>query len=412
MALVEPLTAIILSFCFLGFLLYKRVNLGITLNATALLMALLALDWQNIPTIIEKTTTDLLTIAVVIATFGVMLLSELYKETKVINSLSESLSRIVNNPKIVSSILPAVIGFLPVAGGALMSAPLVDLEAEKLGLKPERKAYINLWFRHTIFPVYPVSQLLIITAALTGVTIPSIVVRQIPVVIVMVLVGYIIGFWKVSEVKNEGSSDGNVNLNSEGKRFLVAFSPILTTIIVVVCLNLTGLARQGFDVLTATFIGLVVLIVISRLNMQVFKKPFKNWGIYGITFAAYGALLLRNVIKAAGISEIFQPLVASGTIDVIVLLTVIPAVLGFITGSPSGGVAIGASILTGLLFFSPKTAALLYMSAYLGYLIAPTHLCFVFTADYFKCSMGKMYKYVIPSFIITFVTALLVYFLF
>jgi len=181
---------------------------------------------------------------------------------------------------------------------------------------------------------------------------------------------------------------------------------------VVVCLNLTGLARQGFDVLTATFIGLIVLIVISRLNMQVFKKPFKNWGIYGITFAAYGALLLRNVIKAAGISEIFQPLVASGTIDVIVLLTVIPAVLGFITGSPSGGVAIGASILTGLLFFSPKTAALLYMSAYLGYLIAPTHLCFVFTADYFKCSMGKMYKYVIPSFIITFVTALLVYFLF
>jgi len=408
----DPLTAIVISFCFLGFMIYKRVNLGITLNAAALLLALLALDWQKIPTVIVETTTDMLTIAVVIATFGVMLLSELYKETKVINSLSESLSRIINNPKIVSSVLPAVIGFLPVAGGALMSAPLVDLEAEKLGLKPERKAYINLWFRHTIFPVYPVSQLLIITAALTETTIPSIIIRQIPVVIAMIVVGYIIGFWKTPRLKNEANSNRNININSEFKRFFVAFSPILTTILVVTYLNLTGLAKQGFDVLLATFIGLIILVIISKLNMQVFTKPLKNWGIYGITFAAYGAFLLRNVIKMAGVAEIFQPLIVNGTVNIIVLLIAIPAVLGFITGSPSGGITIGVSILTGILLFSPRTAALLYMSAYLGYLIAPTHLCFAFTAKYFKCSMGKMYKYIIPSFIISFLTALLTYFLF
>ncbi|RLI16683.1 hypothetical protein DRO44_04990, partial [Candidatus Bathyarchaeota archaeon] len=141
-------------------------------------------------------------------------------------------------------------------------------------------------------------------------------------------------------------------------------------------------------------------------------KPLKNWGIYGITFAAYGAFLLRNVIKMAGVAEIFQPLIVNGTINIIVLLIAIPAVLGFITGSPSGGITIGVSILTGILLFSPRTAALLYMSAYLGYLIAPTHLCFAFTAKYFKCSMGKMYKYIIPSFIISFLTALLTYFLF
>ena len=166
MALVsDPLTAIVISFCLLGVLLYKRVNLGITLNATALLWALLSLDWQNIPTIIYQTTTDLLTIAVVLATFEIMLLSQLYKETRVINSLSESASGIIKNSKIVSSVLPAVVGFLAVAGGALMSAPLVDSEAEKLGLKPEKKAYVNIWFRHTILPVYPISQTLIITAA-------------------------------------------------------------------------------------------------------------------------------------------------------------------------------------------------------------------------------------------------------
>jgi hypothetical protein len=406
---VDPLTAVIVSFCFLGVMIYKRVNLGITLNSTALLLALLSLDWQEIPTIIYKTSVDLRTISVVFATFGIMLMSQLYKETEVINNLSESLSKIIKNSKIVSSVLPAVIGFLPVAGGALMSAPLVDTEAERLGLKPEKKAYVNLWFRHTIFPVYPISQVLIVTAALTGIAIPLIITRQIPVVIVMITVGYLIGFWKVSNPKNKENSDSS--LNSQLKRFLIAFSPILTTIIVVVGLDLTGLDlfKQGFDVLTATFIGLAVLIFISKPSLQVFAKPFKSWGIYGITFAAYGALLLYNITKAAGISGIFENLVTSGTVDTILLLTVVPAVLGFLIGSPLGGVSIGVSILDGILPFSPKTVALLYMSTYLGYLIAPTHLCLTFTVNYFKCSICKFYKYLIPSFLISFATALLIY---
>jgi hypothetical protein len=182
-------------------MLYKRVNLGVTLNATAVLLALLALDWWNIPNIayttIDPATADgLLAISVILATFGIMWLSQLYKETGEITKLSESLSRLVRSPKIVLSTLPAIIGFLPVAGGALMSAPMVDIEAEKLKLKPERKAYVNLWFRHTIFPVYPLSQVLIMTAALTGTPLLSIILLQIPTVMVMVIIGFLVGFWK------------------------------------------------------------------------------------------------------------------------------------------------------------------------------------------------------------------------
>lgn len=417
LGLLDPLTAVVVSFCFLGVMLYKRVNLGVTLNATAILLALLSLDWRNIPNI-AYTTVDplrvegLLAISVILATFGIMWLSQLYKETGEIAKLSESLSRIVKNPKIVLSVLPAVIGFLPVAGGALMSAPIVDSEAQKLKLKPEKKAYINLWFRHTIFPVYPLSQVLIVTAALTQTALFSIILLQIPTVVVMVIVGFLIGFWKVSYMKDEEAKVAS-NTKLELKRFLLSFSAIMATIVVAVFIDVLGynLSKQGFDVLVATFAGLIVLAIISRLNLKMLIKPLKGWGIYGVTLAVYGAFLLRNVMVAAGISEIFKPLVANGTFDILILLTVIPAVLGFLTGSPSGAIAIGVSILAGVLTFSSKTAGLLYISAYLGYVIAPTHLCFTFTADYFKSPLGKVYKYVIPSFIVTFATALLVYFL-
>jgi len=104
---LDPVTAVIVSFCFLGVMIYKRVNLGITLNSTALLLALLSLDWLEIPTIIYNTSVDLRTISVVFASFGIMVMSQLYKETRVINDLSESLSRIIKNSKLLVSILPA-----------------------------------------------------------------------------------------------------------------------------------------------------------------------------------------------------------------------------------------------------------------------------------------------------------------
>lgn len=401
MGFVDPLTALIVSFCFLGVMIYKRVNLGITLNAAALLLALLVLDLPEIGNVIYETTISPLTISLVVATFGIMLLSLLYKETKVIDVLSESLSKIVNNSKLIVSMLPAVIGLLPVGGGALMSAPLVEAETEKLGLKEDKKTYVNLWFRHTIFPVYPVSQFLILTAMLTGLTVTSLILRQIPVVISMVIIGYLIGLWKSTKTKEE--ENVKANRGSELKRFGITFSPILATIIAVIIFSI--------DVSIAAFIGVAVLLMIAKPNFKTFIKPFKNRTIWGITLAAYGAFLLRNVAGAIGISQIFGSFVTNGNIDVLLLLTVIPAFLGAITGSPSGGIAISVSILTGIVSFTPKSASLLYISSYLGYLVAPTHLCLVLTAEYFKCSLGKLYKYLIPSLIVSFATGILVYLL-
>jgi len=399
---VDPLTALIVSFCFLGVMIYKRVNLGITLNAAALLLALLVLDLPEIGNVIYKTTISPLTISLVVATFGIMLLSLLYKETKVIDILSESLSKIINNSKLIVSMLPAVIGLLPVGGGALMSAPLVEAETEKLGLREDKKTYVNLWFRHTIFPVYPVSQFLILTAMLTGLTLTSLILRQIPVVISMVAVGYIVGLRKTPKTKKE--ENVKANRGSELKRFGITFSPILATIIAVIIFSI--------DVSIAALMGVAVLLMIAKPNLKTFIKPFKNRTIWGITLAAYGAFLLRNMAEAIGISQIFGSFVTNGNIDVLLLLTVIPAFLGAITGSPSGGIAISVSILTGIVSFTPKSASLLYISSYLGYVVAPTHLCLVLTAEYFKCSLGKLYKYLTPSLIVSFATGILVYLLF
>lgn len=218
----------------------------------------------------------------------------------------------------------------------------------------------------------------------------------------MILAGYFIGLWKTNPT-TEKKEIPKTSLTSELKRFIITFSPILATIIAVVSFSI--------DVSIAAFIGVVVLLVIAKPSLTIFKKPFMNWTTYGITFAAYGAFLLRNIVEATEISEIFSTFVANGSLDNLLLLTIIPAVLAFFIGSPLGAVAISFSILEGVLSFTPKSAALLYISSYLGYVVAPTHLCLVLTADYFKCSLDKLYKYLIPSLMFSFVTAILLYLL-
>jgi len=383
-------------------MLYKRVNLGITLVSTALVLSLLSLRLEEIPQILWQTTLDPITVSLVGASFGIMVLSQLYKETGAIDTLSNSLSEMIRKPKLVVSMLPALIGLLPVAGGALMSAPMVETEADKLDLERAKKTFVNIWFRHVIFPIYPMSQVLILAAALTETSLTMLVLRQIPVVVVMIIVGYFIGLRKSSVISNERDSGKEIHRNL--RAFLLMFSPILAMILVVVLFKV--------DVFVAALIGVILLAIVKRPSVAVLGQVLGNKAVYIIALAAYGAMLLRSVTIASGVSQVIGQILAAGNIHQALLLASLPAVLGFLVGSPSGGIAISVPMLASALTFTSEAASLLYISAYFGYLGAPTHLCLVLTADYFKCPLSKMYKYMIPSLTISFAAALMVYLLF
>jgi integral membrane protein (TIGR00529 family) len=300
------------------------------------------------------------------------------------------------------SLLPAVIGLLPVAGGALMSAPMVEAEADKLGLDESKKTFINIWFRHAILPIYPVSQFLILTAALTGAGIGDLIVRQALVVAVMIIVGYFVGLRKTQNIENV-DSEKEPNLKANLKDLAYSFSPLIVTIVLAAAFNV--------NIAIATVVGAITLLAVTRTKTATLQKVLKNRAVWEVTLAAFAALLLKNVTLASGASEILGSAVANTSLNEITVLSVVPAALGFLLGSPSGAVALSVPILAETVTFIPKNASLLYISAYLGYLGAPTHLCLVFTAQYFKSAITKSYKYLIPSIIISIIAALITYIL-
>jgi len=155
LALLNPLAALAVSFIFLAVMLYRRVSLGIALSFSAIVMGILSMNLIDVFSILVVTTVDSITVSLVLVTFGIMWLSLLYKETQALETLTKSFGGLLKNPKLIVSTLPAIIGLLPVPGGALLSAPLVETEADKLGLGEDKKTYVNVWFRHKSFQYIP-----------------------------------------------------------------------------------------------------------------------------------------------------------------------------------------------------------------------------------------------------------------
>jgi integral membrane protein (TIGR00529 family) len=398
--LFNPLLVFAVSIILFLVLLYKKVGLGVSLTAAAFLMSLLSLGINGTATTLLETCTDQTTLTLVFASFFIILMSILYKETGLVNDLTMSLGAFIKNSKVTVSVLPAVIGLMPVAGGALMSAPMVDAEADKLGLDDSKKTFINIWFRHAIIPVYPVTQFIILTAALTQTSIDALIVRQILVVIVMIVAGYFIGLRKTQAPKTEDATaktDPKTNL----KLLLTSFLPIIITVVLTAALSI--------DIAIATFAGVIAIVAITKTKTAMFQKTLKNRAVWEVTLAAFGAMLLKNVTVASGASEILGNALANTNMPEIVLLAVVPAVVAFLLGSTSGAIALSVPILAETVTFIPNNASLLYISAYLGYMIAPTHLCLVFTAQYFKSSINSSLKYLIPATIVSMIAALITY---
>ncbi len=126
-------------------------------------------------------------------------------ETGLMVSFIEGLSNILPG-NILLATIPALFGFLSMPGGALMSAPFIEPEANKLGLKPEHMTYYNVWFRHLLYWVNPITSSTIMAVSLSGIPINTWLRVQAPLFFVMTAIGFIAsrGFIATPK-KNDGS---------------------------------------------------------------------------------------------------------------------------------------------------------------------------------------------------------------
>ena len=106
-------------------------------------------------------------------------LSSLMAKTGVMQDMVQSVRERISH-RLSFAALPAVIGLLPMPGGAMFSAPMVD-SADAGGRLPSLlKTQTNYWFRHVWEYWWPLYPGVILTLGMTGLEIWQLIPAQLP----------------------------------------------------------------------------------------------------------------------------------------------------------------------------------------------------------------------------------------
>jgi len=108
--------------------------------------------------------TDPDSIALIVSVAAIALMAVLYRESGMIDVLSRELTKALGGGWLVVTVVPGVIGLLPVPGGAPLSAPIVEHASMNMGMRSEQAAFVNVWYRHILFLFYIISQPFVPTA--------------------------------------------------------------------------------------------------------------------------------------------------------------------------------------------------------------------------------------------------------
>jgi integral membrane protein (TIGR00529 family) len=292
--------------------------------------------------------------------------------------------------------LPAVIGFLPMPGGALFSAPLVaswDREGELSALYKTR---INFWFRHVWefwWPLYPA---VLLAISLTGLEVWQFICAGLPISVVSIAAGY---FFLLRRLPRENSGTAAA---APEVGFWVLVSPIVTVIAAyaLIQLLLPGLNAAGKYL--PMLIGLVLALTLLQL-----QRRFSSWkqiflsrrtlslALLVAFIRVYGALIEAPLPGGLLLVEGLRRELSVAGIPVIVVMMLVPFISGLSMGLSVGAVGASFPIVLSLLGPGPSTGVLLsaailaYGCGYVGQLLSPVHVCLVVTNAYFKTRLAK-----------------------
>jgi len=336
----------------------------------------------------------------VLNVFAVAWLVSLYRSLLIVDRLGKELSKIFKSDLLALTIVPGAIGLLPVAGGALMSAPIVDSIGSEAGLSKARRNFANVWYRHILVYVYPLSSLIIITASVFDISIAKLVVDQLIMAAIMYLIGIPIVGIKISRRNNKAN-----------KSMLIRdFSPILTSVVMAFILfpidRYFPIGRISITI--AALFGIVVFILVEKASLNDVKNSLKDVKLWEITLISFEIMIFRTLFSEMDLGPLVDVIAGSGFSKNLLVLFV-PLFLSFISGTPSAGIAISAPILQSIAGSSKAIADLVYASSFIGYLGSPLHLCYVYSSEYFAVGMRETYKYMLPASITSLIAAWALY---
>lgn len=332
---------------------------------------------------------DPLTLRLVAIVLLITFLGEILRATLQLEGLIRSLGNLFADPRWLLALMPMLIGLLPMVGGAMFSAPMVDEASQRLDVDRERRTFLNYWFRHAMESVFPLYPSLVLAAGLMGVPVYTLTVTQWPLFAAALAGGTLFGLVGIHAAQPTGEG------RPERQETLVLLAesiwPIALVLVLAVALRI--------DLILSLLVTIALVVAVHRL------RPRQLWELarktpLGIAPIIVGAMVFRRVLETSQAVEVVSESLTGMGIPLAVIVFAVPFVPGLLTGLAVAAFAIGFPIVLPLC--GPDVVAsgyglLAFAGGMVGLMLSPMHLCLSLTRVYFQADWGGIYRRLVPA---------------
>jgi len=379
-------------------LLRLRWNLGLVLLLASVLAGLLfGLAPLDLFLDVAGAAVDPLTLRLVAIVLLITFLGEILRSTLQLEGLIHSLGDLFVDRRWLLALLPMLVGLLPMVGGAMFSAPMVEEAGQDLGVSRERKTFLNYWFRHTWEPIFPLYPSLVVAAGLMNTPVQTLTVTQWPLFVSALAGGILFGLLGIERVRDDG--DGRAAFKDTLILLGRSIWPIALILVLAVVLDI--------DLVLALLVTLVALIAVQRLGPRRLLDLARKTPL-GTVPIILGAMIFRQVLETSSAVEVASGALAALGIPLAVIVFSVPFVAGLLTGLAVAAFAIGFPIvfpLCGPDLVGSGYGQLAYAGGLMGIMVSPVHLCFSLTRVYFQAEWGGVYRRLLLAVLLVTVTA-------
>ncbi|MEJ5378190.1 MAG: DUF401 family protein [bacterium] len=402
-----PLLKVGAVFLLIVLLLRKSVQVGLALGAGALALgilfrpdawALLRTAWTSL-----SNTRSLMLLAMVSL---ILILSSSMERSGLMDQLLSGVRDRFSSKSWAMVLLPALIGLLPMPGGAYFSAPMLDKFDPEARLSPALKSFLNYWFRHIWEYWWPLFPAVLLTCTVAELDLWRYSLASFPMTLVAAAAGIPILAKVPRALLLFAPGPSHTTTNARGFQGLL---PILMALVPgVLMAPVLGLGAAGEKLKQAPretwlLVGLVAAIIWIWRHPQEARQQLpevlmdpklpRMW----LTIA--GVLVFKGVMEASGAASEVGRSLTELQIPLGGVAVVLPLIVGLISGLPIAFVGACFPILlsmlaaAGILHLKLVWILLAFVSGFVGSLLAPTHLCLILSNEYFHAPWPKVYSY-------------------
>ena len=346
------------------------------------------------------------TIRLVIFVLSIIYLSGLLKSTGHLDRIGSAVKSSLGSAEGGVIALPALIGLLPMPGGALFSAPLVDAAAGDTAIDTSRRAASNYWFRHNWefwWPLYPG---IIAALEISGIPWSEWALH----LVLLTPIAAVIGWFFILRTTPRTGTRRDPSEREKGGVILRVLFPILCIpVVVLISSAISAIVPvwhppSYYVLLAGIGISIISVAVENRPSLAMWRDALQTRRMVSMAFLLICLMMYKGVIAESYLAPGLARELSHFPISVLFLTSVIACIGGLVTGIAIGFVGATFPIVVALLEGGEQYTIMMgiaYVWGFMGMMASPMHLCLIVTREHFNASWLGIYRRLIPTILVT-----------